>query len=217
MRLPDKEDYSLEEIANQRNCRVDDLLHYAEINKLEICVYIYEGEYEVGKTWNEREKEYFPGGPCPVWLSPGEWRKIRMYGHPYSTLIKHPQKEAYLFPVERDYAISEYVVTNKERLRFEKECARKKEMGTEERENLLRLIGALIEQNYQGTKYKKRDGSPNASAISDKFHGWLIDNYFSDKGISDTSFRKLIPEAYNLIMENKEEETKTIIKKIYPT
>jgi hypothetical protein len=126
MRLPEKEYYSLQEIADQWGCNTDDLLHYAEIGRLEICLYIDKAEYEVGKTWNEavnKDKEYFPGGPCPVWLTRGEWRNLRIYGdQPRMIFIKHPQKKAYIFPVERDYAVSELIVTNKEKLRFKKEC-----------------------------------------------------------------------------------------------
>ena len=136
-------------------------------------------------------------------------------------------KEEFLFKEERDdvleniekkFTTEDLVITHEERLRFEKECVSKKEIVTErERENLLRLIGALIEIHYRGKDYKKGDGLPNANKISEKFHGQLALNDFSDKGMSDKSFRKLIPEAYNLIMENKEETPKMSIKKISPT
>jgi hypothetical protein len=165
----------------------------------------------------EVKRECVSGGPCPIMLDPQSWREFRICGHSKGRILVHdfPEKSAFFFAVERDYAVSELIVTNEEKLRFEKECIPKKDMVTErERENLLRLIGAFIEIHYQGNDYKKGDGSPNANKISEKFHEQLALNDFSDKGISDKSFRKLIPEAYNLIMENKEEKTNIIIKKI---
>ena len=147
---------------------------------------------------------------------------MRMQGHLQGDLviIMHSQEGAYIAPLKRDYAISELIVTHKEKLRFEKEYAPiKTQMGTTERENLLRLIGAFIEIHYQGNDYRKNNSLPNATAISKKFHGWLIDNDFSDKGMSDKSFRNLIPEAYYLIMENKKKNPKPNIKlkKISPS
>jgi len=244
MRLPAKVYYSLEEVAVQWDCTVDDLLHYAEMEKLEICSYVYLGHYEVAKDVQGKnaKRVFIPSGPCHMaGLIPEQWRIMRLSGHlntkqqHFKFLIKHPFKkppfnEMYL-NLERDFHVSQLIVTNEEKLRFEKECIPKKEIGTKfekecipkkeigtkERENLLRLIGALIEIHYQGKDYRKGDGSPNANKISEKFREQLALNDFSDKGMSNKSFRKLIPEAYNLIMENKEEKTKIITIKQKPS
>jgi hypothetical protein len=232
------------------DCKVDDLLHYGEIGLLEICVYIDTGKYVVYRTGQEaqntekeyfpgdalqrqlqrllfiwpqdREEEYFPGDSCPILLKSEGWRNMRRLGHLQGdiVIIKHPQEDAFISPVKRDYAISDLFVTYEEKLRFEKECAPiKTQMGTTERENLLRLIGAFIEIHYQGNDYRKNDSSPNATAISKKFNGWLINNDFSDKGMTEGKFRKLIPDAYDLIMENKKKNPKPKIKlkKILPS
>ena len=104
------------------------------------------------------------------------------------------------------------VVTHEEKIRFEKECNPKTKMGNRERENLLRLIGALISQHYHGAKYRKStDDSFNASTIAQDFHDWLEVNGFSDEGISPDSFRKLIPKAYDLIKENKKIKKEVVI------
>jgi hypothetical protein len=134
MRLPAKEYYFLSDLADKDewDCKVDALLHYGEIGLLEICVYIDSGRYEVHRPGQEAQnikKEYVPGGPCPILLKPEGWRNLRMQGHllPLSPqgdviIIKHPQEEAYIFPIKRDYAISDLIVTHKEKLRFGAAC-----------------------------------------------------------------------------------------------
>jgi hypothetical protein len=166
MHLPEKEYYFLSDLADKDewDCKVDDLLHYAEIGKLEICVYIDSGRYEVQRpgqeiqkikkaykeyllddscpiplkkfridVYTDREKyeraqqeaynikkEYFPGDSCPILLRSEGWRNMRMQGHLQGDLviIMHSQEGAYITPVKRDYAISDLIVTHKEKLRF---------------------------------------------------------------------------------------------------
>ena len=119
-------------------------------------------------------------------------------------------------PTEKRFEIADLVIPHEERVRFEKEYVSiQMEMGNRERENFLRLIGAFIERYYSKKTYRKSDNSPNADAISKEFHGWLLDNNFSDKGISEEKIRKMIPLAYNSIMENK--KTKVKLKKILPS
>lgn len=130
MRLPAKKYYSLEEVADQWDCSISDLLHYAEIGKLEICLYVYLGFYEAAKdVQGENAKRVFtPSGPCHIaGLIPEQWRIMRLSGHlnikkqPAKFLVKHPFEEAYL-KLERDFHISELIVTNEEKLRFEAAC-----------------------------------------------------------------------------------------------
>jgi hypothetical protein len=124
MRLPEKEYYSLKEVADQRGCTVNDLLHYAETGKLELCVTIYPGFYEVGEEpengpfWPiDTKKEYLTGGLYSVCLH------YKIYENKWLLGIRHPQKkDAYLFLSKRNnYVISkitELLVTHKEKLRF---------------------------------------------------------------------------------------------------
>jgi hypothetical protein len=185
--------YTLEEVADDCGYEVDRLLVYGITGELEICLLAHE-------PWILKE--------IGLEVKPELIGKIGPYPIPKENILKI-RNTPYLRPIgENDRPnirniLENLIVTHEEKLRFEKEHGPKKEMGTEERKNLLRLIGALIEQHYQGNDYKKGDGSPNANKISEKFHEQLALNDFSDKGMSDKNFRKLIPEAYALIMENK--------------
>lgn len=186
--------YTLKEVADVYGYTVDRLLLYGTIGELEICLLAHEPT--ILKEIGLEVKPELIGkiGPYPI---PGE-NILKIRNTPFLRPIGESDR-----PNIRNI-LENLIVTHEEKIRFENEHIPKKEMGTRERENLLRLIGAFIEKDYSGNDYRKKDGAPNAEAISNKFHEWLALNDFSDKGISDKSFRKLIPEAYNLIMENKE-------------
>lgn len=185
--------YTLKEVADDCGCEVDRLLLYGITGELEICLVAYEPRIlkEIGlEVKPELIKEIGPH------LIPRD-NILKIRNADFFSTADRPSKGE---------ICERLIVTHEEKIRFEKEHKPEKKMGTRERENLLRIIGALIKIHYQETAYRKKDGSPNADAIAKEFHNWLLLNDYSDKGIADGNFRKhVIPDAYKLIMEAKEE------------
>lgn len=201
--------HTLQEVADDCGYEVDRLLVYGITGELEICLLAYEPRIlkEIGLEVKPEPIEEI--GPYPI---------------PRESILKILNTPLFHLPGEsgrpsQTEICAKLIVTHEEKIRFENEHIPKKEMGDRERENLLRIIGVFIERYYRGKTYRKSDNSPNANAISEEFHGWLIDNDFSDKGMSDKNFRKLIPDAYDLIMKNKKGNPAPSIKlkKILPS
>lgn len=89
---------------------------------------------------------------------------------------------------------------------FNKNAPSKKQLTTKEKNNLLRLIGALIEIHYSTSDYLKGEDNEkgfNASIIADEIIVKLNDKQFNTVGISEESIRKVIPKAIEEIEKNK--------------
>lgn len=202
MKKPSSKYYPISDLADEWNWKIEDILHYGVTGELQISFLV--------------PSEADPG-PYPI--SKEDVIKFRSsdFGAFKVESLPDSVKEKWI-DILTMFSTSRYqnlVVTHEERLHFEKKCETVKELGNKERENFLRLIGAFIERYYSKKTYRKSDNSPNADAISKEFHSWLLDNNFSDKGISEEKIRKMIPGAYNSIMENK--KTKVKLKKILPS
>ena len=186
--------YPVSELAEEWNCSIKKILHYGASGGLQLSTLAPSqndpGPYPLSKEDALKLWENFP-----VWK--GYLTELKSWSFPTSLYsINHVNKLT--------VCMENIVVTHEEKIRFEKEYNRKTEMGNRERENLLRLIGALISQHYHGDKYiKSTDGSFNASTISQDLRAWLKKNNFLKEGMSNRSLREWISRAYDLIKENK--------------
>lgn len=68
---------------------------------------------------------------------------------------------------------------------------------------LLSVIGAFIEIHYDSSTFRKPSGKPNASQIAEDMEVKLRSRGFSTAGLSVSTVRRIIPEAYKKITENK--------------
>lgn len=181
--------YTVNDLAEEWDLTDWDILYCAGIEALEICLPNFYGN--AARYCCNSEDEY--SDRCSKWggsivpIRPEEAWQIR-------------SDEYWIGSV-----CSELIVSHEEKLRFEQEHLHKqKELSIRERNNLLRIIGALIEIYYKGNRYRKSDGSPNANTISEEFHNQLEKRGFSEKGMSERKIRELIPEAYDKIKANSD-------------